>query len=72
MRSGSVTCGESLSRDDERCCVRAEVLEKVGKAVEEDEGILVVAEDPAISEALCARNVSARMKGLKSKVKHAP
>lgn len=38
VRCGAVTGREDLSGNDERRCVRTEVLEEVGEAVEEDEG----------------------------------
>ena len=37
VRGGAVARGEDLAGDDERGRVRAEVLEEVGEAVEEDE-----------------------------------
>lgn len=40
MRSRPVTSGESLSRNNKRSSVRAEVLEEVGEAVEEHECLL--------------------------------
>jgi len=39
MCGGTVTSGEDLSRDDEGGGVGAEVLEEIGEAVEEDEGL---------------------------------
>jgi hypothetical protein len=37
MRGRAVACRESLSWDNERCRVRTEILEKVDKAIENDE-----------------------------------
>ena len=39
MGGGTVTSGEGLSRNDEGGGVGAKVLEEVGQAVEEDEGL---------------------------------
>ena len=39
MCSGTITSGEGLTRNDEGGGVGAEVLEEVGEAVEEDEGL---------------------------------
>lgn len=39
MSGRTITSGESLSRDDEGCSVRAEVLEEVGQAVKEDKAL---------------------------------
>ena len=55
MRSRTVTRGEGLPRDDERCGVRPKVLEEVGKAVEEDEGSIAVTENGAVTKALGTR-----------------
>ena len=52
MCGGTVTCGEGLTRNNERRCIRTEVLEKVGKAVEEHKCILAMLEHGVVAETL--------------------
>lgn len=61
----TVASGENLSGDDERRRVRAEVLEEVGEAVEEDESgfSLRCCLHRVVSEALFTQRVSDKIKG---------
>jgi hypothetical protein len=67
MSSRSVTSGECFSGDDEGCCVGPEVLEEVGKAVEEDEGFrgTVGFDEWVVGKAFASSLVSTRQKGTK-------